>query len=84
MNEQLKPVASYFESPGKAEGCAPSFRKIVFGVRGGNWKPLHYIPDTHRVVSVELLGEITDMLDASDLSDYGDELRAIIDNKEPT
>ena len=44
--------------------------------------PLVAIRDTHRVVSVELLGEITDMLDASDLSDYGDELRAIIDNKE--
>jgi hypothetical protein len=78
---KLKPVASYFESPGNAEECVPAIRKIDFGVRGGKWKPLHYIPDTHRVVSVELLLDALDWVD--DLSTFT-ELRAIIDNKGAT
>jgi hypothetical protein len=42
--------------------------------------PLHYIPDTHRIVSVELLKEMQVYLSSNRISN---QLRAIID-KEPT
>lgn len=81
MNK-LKPVASYFESPGNADDCVPAFRKIVFGVRGGKWRPLYALPDTHRVVSVELLRVALDSCVISGYDGAVDELEAIIDNKE--
>ena len=49
--------------------------------------PMYIIPDTHRVVSVVLLARIEGVLSISDYwthHDMGEELRAIIDNKEPT
>lgn len=84
MNE-LKPVAWMHVQGDYNE---PRLWRIAedMAERGWGEKPLYEIPDTHRVVSVELLKGAVDMIWGlcDEDTDAVKELCAIIDNKEAT
>ena len=84
MNE-LKPVAWMQQQGDYREPCSWEIDEDMER-RGWRQEPLYIIPDTHRVVSVELLREFMRDIELwpEESSDAGKQLRAIIDNKGET
>lgn len=79
MNE-LKPVARVIPDHAHGEGVTTIAQIVEQELQAG--EGLYIIPDTHRVVSVELLEKVVEAFDAWGLD--VEELRAIIDSKEAT
>lgn len=78
MNE-LKPVARVIPDHAHGEGVTTIAQIVEQELPAG--EGLYIIPDTHRVVSVELLKEMVQACIYAGWTIRAEELRAIIDNK---